>query len=527
MEDSLTDCICMNISDTKITSPQEAKLFVTNQLKKFVNETDAFVISGALERIVVKVLLYSIGKPAPRDGKLAKLVKSVKLADKYKIPLVHLYHENDTPKIVVRIPELAKEDTSSRSSFDSIMTLLHYTTGVKPENMFYHMDSALGTSLVFESVHSKLIDELTASAALPSGAFPGEVIKIGTYQCNLPSILAALHLLSRKSAYLRARSPQGKEKVYTVSSQELRATFNTRTGLSDKSKSYSAMLLKAALAVTVGTTNRIFPGGWIKANRALNQVKSDTGLVYKMGLSEKVPYHHKLMAVLQTDVVEKPDGKLHLVDLKGKEYKEYSFLTFRTGTVLTAPSLNHTSESPMESQMKKDPLSVKNEATLKTFGDTKYHKCINSLNRAHALLLIVGKGNSKTKPIHYQIARNELLHLSSKVPICDGLGGSYSKLSDLPKPTYDFCSKLFRFQGKTKENTQPEEIRDETMTDAPVKKQKLRRSSSVRGRKPSSSGNAPDVPAKGILKKVSAKSFGDNPKDLEEFERANADPNVF
>jgi hypothetical protein len=473
MEDSLTDVIVSNIGSEKITSPQEAKLFTVSQSKKLVQGSDALAVAGSLDRIAAKVLLFSIGKPAPRDGKLGKLVRSVKLSDKYKVPLVQLYHEANIPKLLCRIPELSKEDAISRASFEAVMTLLHYTTGVKPENMMYVMDPELGTEIRFDSVHSKLIDELTASAALPSGAFPGEVISVGQFKCNLPTILSSLHFLARKGYYLRKRDPQGKEEVYTVSSQELRATFNSRTGLSDKSKSFSAMLLKAALAVTVSTTNRIFPGGWIKATRSINQVKSDSGLAFKMGYCEKIPYHHKLNAVITNTVVKKPDGKLHVVSQAGSEYKKYSFIEFRAGTVFTAPTLDTSSDISFETQMKRDPLTIKSEKTLEAYSDTKYHKAINSLNRAHALLTTVSKGNTKTTPIHYEIARNEFLHLCAKVPIRDGTGREVQNFSELQKPIYDFCRKLYRFQDKSKRDLEESQDSVEVMeVDQPVKKAK-------------------------------------------------------
>jgi hypothetical protein len=458
MEDSLTDMFASNIVDNPITSPQEATLYVRTNLPRYVQGHTALSISGAVERIAVKLLLFSTGKPAPRDGKLGKLVREVKLADKYKAPLVQLYHVKGSPKLYVRLPGLKDTDTASKAAFESLMTLMHYTTGVKAEDMFFNMDTSLGDSLHFDSTSLKLIDELTSSAALPSGAFPGEVLKIGDYKCTLPTILASLHFLARKQNFLRKRDPQNKEEVKQVTASELRASFNIRTGLSDKSKSYPAMLLKAALAVSVSSTNRVFPGGWIKSNRELNGVKSDSGLLYKMGYTEKVPFHHKLLSVIHNEVSINPAGKAHVVNKSGKENNSYSFLEFRAGTVFTAPLLNHTLTDGMDTQCKREPLSVKSEVVLDNFSDNKYHKAINSLNRAHALLTTVNKGNAKTKPIHYENARNEFFHLCAKVPIKDGCGGNHHNLSDLPTPIYEYCRKTFRFKKSELKRSVEEEM---------------------------------------------------------------------
>jgi hypothetical protein len=235
-----------------------------------------------------------------------------------------------------------------------------------------------------------------------------------------------------------------------VTQSMLREIFNSRTGLFDKSRSYPAMLLKAALAVTVSSTNRVFPGGWIKSNRVLNEVKSDSGLIYKMGYAEKVPYHHKLLSVIHNTVVTMPDSKLKISNQGGKETPKYTFLEFRAGTVLSAPAINHLSGESMDLQVKREPLSVRSAATLENYSDSKYHKTVNALNRSYALLITANKGNSKTKPIHYQIARNEFLHLCAKVPIKSGDGAEHQTLSQLPEPVYEYCKKTFKFRNSEK-----------------------------------------------------------------------------
>jgi hypothetical protein len=446
MEDALTDILASACIGNPLTSLADTKTFVKAQVPKLVSGHTALLLSGAVDRITSKLVLFFVGRPAPRDGKLGKLVRDVKLSDKYKVPLVQLNLINGVTRITVRIPAIAESDTASMAAFESIMTLLHYTTGVKPENMFYVADKELGTTIHLDQVLIKLIDELTSSASLPSGAFPGEIVSFGEYKGNTPTILATLHLLARKQFYLRRRDPQRKEKVICVTSQELRSSFNLRAGLTDKSKSYGSMLMKSALAVIVSTTNRVFPGGWISSNRMINKVKSDSGLIFKLGYCEKIPYHHKLMAVIHNTVTTSPNGSSKVLTQSGQEFKNYSFLEFRAGAVLTAPKLISSSEEEFTLQAKREPLNFKVESVVDNFTDNKYHKVINSLNRAHALLVTCNKGNSKTKPIHYEIARNEFLHLSAKAPIRDGLSGEYTHLSELPKPVYEHCRKLFRFK---------------------------------------------------------------------------------
>jgi hypothetical protein len=446
MEDSLIDILCLGIVDNKLTSIEDAKVYVRTSLPKFVQDSDLLFVRGSADRIAVKLLLFSVGRTVPMDGTLAKLVSSVRLADKYKVPLVNLYHVGNVPKLVVRVPELAKEDTLSKRTLEGFFTFMHYVLGVKPENMSYHMDKELGTSFHLDAVHIKLLEELTASAASPAGVFPGEVIKYGEYKCTLPTILATLHFLSCKQGFLRKRISKKKTDVLVVSSVELRRIFNIRAGLAEKSSTYGAMLIKSALSVVSSSKNKIFPGGWISSNRSLNEVKSDTGLIYKLGYTERVPYNHKLDAIVFNDTSVNPKNERIIRDKSDdKLFKELTYTEFRTAVVLTAPRIDTTKADTFESQVKRDPLSVKSEKVLDNFVDARFYKINDSLNKAQAILSTMGKGNKKTKVIHYEIARNEVLHLSAHVPIKDGAGNSYTKLSDLPKPILDFCCKKYRY----------------------------------------------------------------------------------
>jgi hypothetical protein len=235
------------------------------------------------------------------------------------------------------------------------------------------------------------------------------------------------------------------------------------------------MLLKGALSVMCSAKNSAFPGGWIVSNRSINNVKSDTGLAFKLGYSELVPYHHKLVKVLNTRTVTKPDGKLHLFPIDDKA--KMDFIEFRTGTVLTAPMLESLDHADCTTAVKRDPFHCKSGKVLDTYKNVKFYKMIDSLDRCHAILLSCGK-SQKTKPIHYEQARNELLHLSAKCPIIDGSGSERTKLSEIRKPNLDFCTKLYRHQlgdGKKRSANDAMDVDEETQIAGKPQKKKMKR----------------------------------------------------
>jgi hypothetical protein len=382
-------------------------------------------------------------------------VQSAKLSDKYKIPLVNLYHANGDPHLVIRLPEIKDDDTASTKSLECILTLLHYATGVAVDKMTYVMDPELGDSFHMERAHIDMIEALTSSSALPSGTFVGEVITLGSFKMNLPGILYALWFLSKKQGLLRPASRKGKEEVLSVTATQLRDIFNKRMGLVDKSKSYSAMLIKSALACITSLSNKRFPGGWVVSTRQLNNVKGDNGIIFKLGYTELLPYHHKLVAILENDTIVTEAGVLKTRSRKDEKiHKNFSFLEFRSALSLTCPKLDNTQTMTQESQAKTDPLTVKSEVVVNNFRNIKYYKSIDKLNRAHAMLQTIGQPKSKTKAIHYQIARNEFLHSTSKLPIKDGRGNEYPTIRQVSKPLLDYQMKLFRHQLGTKRSAE-------------------------------------------------------------------------
>ncbi|USW07215.1 hypothetical protein [Downy mildew lesion associated ormycovirus 5] len=434
------------------------------KLPNFINVSDALVVSGVIKRIALRLMLYTHGSPAPNDGTLAKLVKATKLRDNNNVPLCQLNTVDGKPRVTFVIPEFKDEDTLSKRNLEILVTLAHYGLGVPIENLYLFKDPAQGTELRFDATTLKMMEDLSASAATPSGAFSGVDVKIGNYQGNLPTMLATMHLLAIKQTFIRKRTPKKGETVFYVTSQELRSVFNQRSGLTNP-KSYGSRVVRALLATIVSVSNKRFPGSWIRSNRDRNHVKSDLGLLAILGYTEKVPYNHKLQSVIFTDTTVDPKAQLKLRGKFNKdEFKELSFLEFRSAVSLTCNRIDPKSSDSFEKQISVEPLACKNPQIIKCYDNSKYFKSIDALHRAHAIMVSVGKSTSKSKPIHYEKARNEFLHATAKNPIMDCTGREYSTIKDLPKPLLEFMCALYRFRYKEKRTAEE----DLPMEDAPL-----------------------------------------------------------
>jgi hypothetical protein len=434
------------------------------------------------------------------DGSLAKLVRATKLRDSNIIPLVQLNYVEDKPRVTIVVPSFSNEDTLSKRNLEVLVTLAHYGLGIPIEGIFVYQDPEFGTELRFDAATLKMMEDLSASSATPSGAYSGTDIKIGSYNCNLPTILASLHLLALKQSYLRKRTPKKGEKIFYVSAQELRSVFNQRSGLTQP-KSYGSKVVRALLATMVSVSNKRFPGSWIRSNREKNNVKTDLGLISVLGYTEKIPYNHKLQSVIFTDVNVSPTGALKLRSKSDKnQFKELSYLEFRSAVSLTCNRLDPSSDLSFDKQIALEPLSVKSPKIVKVFDDSKYFKSIDALSRAHAIMVSCGRSTSKSKPVHYEKARNEFLHTTAKNPIKDCSGREYQAIKDLPTPLLEYCQSLYRFRfgqkRKADDLSSASGNQDASITEAteekPSKKVKSRASPALSKRKESKT-RAPKV----------------------------------
>jgi hypothetical protein len=504
LEDCLTDCLVPELDNKRLTSIEDATSYVANQLPKLINLSDALIVSGVIKRIALKLMLYSNAAPVPSDGSLSKLLKATKLKESNTVPLVQLNTVDGDVRVTILVPDFNDQDTVSKRNLETLATLAHYGLGVSAEKIFIYKDPSQGNEIRFESQIQKMMDDLSASAASTHGAYAGVDIRIGSYNGNLPTILATLHLLNIKQTFLRKKTPKKGETVSYVNSQELRNSFNQRSGITN-SNSYAMKVVKSLLATITSVKNKRFPGSWIRSNRTRNNVKSDLGLISVLGYTEKIPYNHKLHTVIFNDTVVSPNGKLRIRTKSDEtEFKELSFLEFRSAVALTAPRVSPKNQDAPSKQIGVEPLHVRSATMIKCFDDPKYFKSIDRLNRAHAILVAQGRSTSKSSPVHYEQARNEFLHSTAKIPIKDHTGKEYDSIKELPKPLLEFLCRLYRFQygkkRKAEDNKDSADAMDVEATasipDPPAskkpkkgampppgsKKGDLKRSPSVRGR---------------------------------------------
>jgi hypothetical protein len=176
-----------------------------------------------------------------------------------------------------------------------------------------------------------------------------------------------------------------------------------------------------------------------------------------MGWLPKVVPQTKLSDVLFNSVerkeVGKDENKKQELELKNlsKEGRHMTFQEFRTAVALTVPRLSTLSKEPLDSQAKKEPLDVKDLKLVKNFDIPRISREVDLVHQAYALKVSVSNPKSKTTLVHYENARNRLLHSTANQPIIDARGVRYNTFSDLPKDIQEYLRKKYRYPTKKRE----------------------------------------------------------------------------
>jgi hypothetical protein len=277
----------------------------------------------------------------------------------------------------------------------------------------------------------------------------GDYYKFTTgYNVNLVGILSSMRILSTYKQFLRPRPAKKGEKSLKVTFSDLQETFNLKSGLRGKDD-YTSFFLKNVFKILVSPHTKTFPGGWVHAAKISNSTKSIVGLLFSMGWVEKSPLKSKILDVLFNDTLYNDKGDIMPRLINKKDSKRNStFIEYRTGVALLLPMIHPTSKFSLDEQISLDPLKIKSDTILSTYSQLPYSKLVDKLNHASALKQSCTVKGSKTKPIHYEMAKNELCHLSDKVTYTDATGYKYDQLSQIPEHVDNFLRKKLSFPKK-------------------------------------------------------------------------------
>lgn len=480
LEDCILDLL-LGADPKDVNSAADASLFISNQLKKWLEFENDIEFDTLSKRLLVKYVLWKQTKSIPTESALGKLVHKVKNASIEDKVLVIYTRPDKVGKLCVRIPALDTNDETSMKVLSLLLELACLLHGVSSENLSVLEDPKLDkTPLEISASLLKQLNRLKAAAKNSFGHWDGPNVTFGaesSFKTTPPGLLAAIRLLTSKDVLLRKISYGNKSPKKAVTAFKLQETFNTVLGLkTDKSVTFVIRLLKAILASSVKPHNRGFPGGFIHQNRQQNGVKNEMSVLTLLGWTPKIPSQDRLESVvfnrIDRTLETASDGKERVssrkvVNIK-KEKLRATLPEFRTAVALTVPKLIFPSDEPFDSQIKKGPLEVNTSKVITNFVDNEVQRTVDLMQQSYAIGVSRQNPKSKTTLAHVDNARATFISSTAKMNIVDGKGQKYDHFSDLPEQVQLYLRKRFNYHDLKRKHDEAPQTEEPMQVDTQV-----------------------------------------------------------
>jgi len=482
IRDCLLDLLSVDEQIDSIASVQDATRVVTSIVEKNVIITPALEKTGFIKELSSMIELIISSRSITETERLVNALARERVDPNVATTQNVVVTGN---KVVVRIPSY---DTSNTGQMDNLGKYLRWAVtvlGIKDPVVRILPDEKLGNAIILPAKLERMMDMSIAAMSLPPRE-SGDRAEFKTgLKANLVELIAAVRIMRRYQGSLqKLPAPKGK-KALSTTLDDLRSSINGRIGLNEHGlPAFVAIFVKSILNELTKPNNSRFPGKWIASLKESNGVKSNTGLLYKMGYEGCVANPQKTIAVVKNTIGLKASTQADSDKKSKKDNKpskdRYKVITtssethpdginhreFRLGAFLLLPLIDPKAKDSPKDQLSIDVIGVKDRKITSFYKENR--DVVDAMNLAYATLKAIGKKDSKATPLGYQSARGHAISLTANREWMDASGTKYSAFKELPEHTREF---LLRFLNrKIKEEDSDSESEDEYETASPKDK---------------------------------------------------------
>jgi hypothetical protein len=447
--DSLVDHIVSDTAWKEISVFEKGRDIVDSILKSILESESIPERDSLINLAHIKSWTYNKAETLDKDSRISNAFKDEDSRRREHLKVVYTYKD----AVVIRIPRLPKSNLGQIDNLGKVLRWIVTTLGYTKDQLKISEDPTLGDAFALPARLERSLDSMTLALSGKTTSLERvEFTKTG-FKANLVEMVAAIYML-RLNSHLLRKSKQSE----TITLDRLRNAFNDRAGLNESSvTSYLASLVKETLTELTKSAARM-PGTFIHSVKQANDVKSNLGVIAKMGWTTKVVNPTKTIKVLLTKVLEESAGDLNpepKITAKAKKPKAKATgvipvtdentpsgikgKEFRLGLITLMPLIDPNSQKSVRDQIGTDLLSVRNKIVLDHF-NTCIEAC-DAINLAYATRIALDK-KSKATPQGFKSVKGKAVRLSAGKPIMDSLGQKYPNFSAVPKNIREQLCKL-------------------------------------------------------------------------------------
>jgi len=483
IRDCLLDLLSVDEQINSIASVQDAVRVVTSTVEKNVVITPDLEKAGFIKEL---------------SSMMDLIISSQSISETERLVNALAYARSDpnTPttqnvvvtgnKIIARIPSY---DTTNTGQMDNLGKYLRWAVtilGIKDPVVKILPDEKLGNAIILPAKLERMMDASLAAMSLPPKE-SGDRAEFKTgLKANLVELIAAVRVLRRYQGSLqKLPAPKGKKSLATTI-DDLRSSINGRIGLNEHGlPAFAAIFVKSILNELTKPNNSRFPGKWIASLKETNGVKSNTGILYKLGYEGCIANPQKTIAVVRSAVevkVSKEAKKGESSSQREKKKERYEVVSrtkeshpngidhrdFRLGAFLLLPLIDPRSKQGPKDQLSLDVITVKDKTITGFYKQNR--DVVDAMNLAYATVKAVGKKDSKATPLGFRSAKGHAVSLTANRDWMDASGKKYSKFADVPEHVRNFLLSFLHRKVKDEDSDSDEE--EEYDTASPKEKGK-------------------------------------------------------
>jgi hypothetical protein len=376
---------------------EDAKTYVDSVVQGSAIHMDAIKrdLGQALVSITNSNLTQSVGALTEALNKFRVTAEKAESRKKL-VTLVEL-----TPtdrRLYLTVPDLenATEDVK-----EHLALYIHFISAmlvVNQDKVSLCVDKTLGNMCSMSVKTRNALQDLLAAARSPTGNTGSGLLKLGGIQCPLGGVLALLRTLTIHKPFVTKLS----KKAVTV--EMIRLAIDQAVGLQPETAWYVKDYLRQTFNLMASLKKSPFPAAFYKVAKDLTGVKSQEGLLYKLGYQPLLPSVSKIVAVTThtSSGGQVKDSPVKL-EMPPKECTLPHDKEYQAAVKILLP-LCQVGSTKVLKQLKSSWTDV-SDKNLEFY---KEHKAeVKEYNTPYAYLasMISKKKSKKTKPVHF---RNEI-----------------------------------------------------------------------------------------------------------------------
>jgi hypothetical protein len=360
--------------------------------------------------------------------------------------------------VIITLPDIREAPTDVRESTAYYVNFIKSMLGIKDVNVRLRFDKKLGNVLKNPAPVQSMCDKLLAAQRSSSGQVGLRTIQYPSgFKGSLVGCICAQRVLKKYLGVFKKKSSKA------TNLQILRDAAKHAFGFqSPGADPYIMALILQTIALMTNEDRQYFPAAFYKACKDDNGVKSNEGILDRLGYSRLLPVPQKVKYVSQqrfeTDKKGKPTKAIPL----GKELLPRNQEFYASVKVLL-PLIKQDNNVSLSDQMKNPETHLTDSSQL-FFKDKA--ECVDAIGKAYAFSSCFAKGKTKkTKLVHVanEVGKSARLVDRRITEYQDAAGNTYSDYMNIRYPLRKFIEEFLH-----RHKSAPKRHRDEIVEDGKV-----------------------------------------------------------